>query len=113
MRNDSAEIFSVPAKKLDKGIVSPLIKWRALLLFRVLRSGLFFSININQLIKVAGNSRKDLGFIDGANACDDYAYDLNGTWYPMPIKNITSIVYNHLNLPIKVVFANAGNIAYR
>ncbi|WP_170830241.1 hypothetical protein [Flavobacterium anhuiense] len=57
-----------------------------MLLFRVLRSGLFFSININQLTKVASNSRKDLGFIDGANACYDYAYDLNGTWYPMPIK---------------------------
>jgi len=66
----------------------------------------------NQLAKVADSSRGDLGFIDGANTSDDYSYDPNGNMISDANKGITSIAYNHLNLPVKIAFASAGNIAY-
>ncbi|MFW0739157.1 DUF6443 domain-containing protein, partial [Flavobacterium sp. T12S277] len=66
----------------------------------------------NQLMKVTDSSRKDLGFIDGANTGDDYTYDLNGNMVSDANKNITSITYNHLNLPTKITFATTGNIVY-
>ncbi|WP_345147437.1 DUF6443 domain-containing protein, partial [Flavobacterium ginsengiterrae] len=66
----------------------------------------------NRLVKVSDTSRKDLGFIDGTNTGDDYTYDLNGNMISDANKNITAITYNHLNLPIKITFASAGNIVY-
>jgi len=66
----------------------------------------------NQLMKVTDNSNKSVGFIDGTNAGDDYAYDLNGNMVSDANKNITSITYNHLNLPAKITFATTGNIVY-
>ncbi|MHC0446366.1 DUF6443 domain-containing protein [Flavobacterium sp. 3-218] len=71
-----------------------------------------YATNSNRLAKVSDSSRKDLGFIDGTNAGDDYTYDLNGNMISDANKNITSIIYNHLNLPVKTSFASAGNIAY-
>ncbi|MGN7812047.1 DUF6443 domain-containing protein [Flavobacterium sp. 22659] len=68
--------------------------------------------NSNQLAKVTDSSNKALGFTDGANTGDDYSYDLNGNMVSDANKNITSITYNHLNLPAKVTFASAGNIVY-
>ncbi|WP_119791323.1 DUF6443 domain-containing protein [Flavobacterium anhuiense] len=59
-----------------------------------------YSGNGNQLARVTDSSRKDLGFIDGANAGDDYAYDLNGNMVSDANKNITLITYNHMNLRI-------------
>ncbi|MDL2142626.1 DUF6443 domain-containing protein [Flavobacterium tructae] len=66
----------------------------------------------NQLMKVTDNSNKSVGFIDGTNAGDDYAYDLNGNMVSDANKNIISITYNHLNLPTKITFATTGNIVY-
>ncbi|WP_240628189.1 DUF6443 domain-containing protein [Flavobacterium anhuiense] len=71
-----------------------------------------YANNGNLLTKVTDSSRKDLGFIDGANTGDDYTYDLNGNVVSDTNKNIASIAYNHLNLPIKVTFATSGNITY-
>uniref|UniRef100_UPI0025CE42FB RHS repeat domain-containing protein n=1 Tax=Flavobacterium sp. TaxID=239 RepID=UPI0025CE42FB len=42
---------------------------------------------------------------------DDYVYDANGNMTVDKNKNISSIVYNHLNLPTKIVFPT-GNIVY-
>ncbi|GGF30308.1 DUF6443 domain-containing protein [Flavobacterium limi] len=67
----------------------------------------------NQLTKVADSSSKTLGFVDSsANTVDDYSYDANGNMTIDKNKNITAIIYNHLNLPIKITFGTTGNIAY-
>ena len=46
------------------------------------------------------------GFKDGNTTPVDYAYDTNGNMTVDKNKNITSIHYNHLNLPTKIVFNN-------
>ena len=66
----------------------------------------------NRLIKVTDiltNNPK--GFLDGTNAGDDYEYDTNGNLTKDNNKNITSISYNHLNMPVKIIFTN-GQIEY-
>jgi RHS repeat-associated protein len=69
--------------------------------------------NSNQLMKVVDGSDKALGFVDSAaNTVDDYSYDANGNMTKDNNKNITSITYNHLNLPTKITFATTGNIVY-
>jgi RHS repeat-associated protein len=68
----------------------------------------------NQLAKVTEgvNGNANQGFIDGNTTGDDYAYDANGNMIVDKNKNITnSIVYNHLNLPTKIIFPT-GNIVY-
>jgi len=58
------------------------------------------------------------GFKDDASGTlasdtiDDYQYDLNGNMTQDQNKNITSIVYNHLNLPTKINFGTGSNIVY-
>jgi RHS repeat-associated protein len=70
----------------------------------------------NQLAKVVDNAPaayKGFGFMDSAaNTVDDYSYDANGNIIKDNNKNITSIIYNHLNLPTKITFATTGNIVY-
>ncbi|WP_276379199.1 DUF6443 domain-containing protein [Flavobacterium sp. H4147] len=71
--------------------------------------------SLNQLTKVADNAGtyKAGGFVDSAaNTADDYSYDANGNMTKDNNKNITSITYNHLNLPAKITFATTGNIVY-
>jgi RHS repeat-associated protein len=72
--------------------------------------------NSNQLMMVADNAptaSKAGGFLDSAsNGADDYSYDANGNMTKDNNKNITSIAYNHLNLPVKITFASSGNIEY-
>ncbi len=67
----------------------------------------------NQLMKVtestSGNASR--GFVDGNTTGNDYEYDANGNMTVDKNKNITSIVYNHLNLPTKIIFPT-GNIVY-
>lgn len=73
----------------------------------------YMSDNSNQLLKVTdGPSGNDAeGFID-ANKTDDYSYDTNGNMTVDNNKGITTINYNHLNLPTKITFATTGNITY-
>jgi RHS repeat-associated protein len=52
------------------------------------------------------------GFIDGTNTGDDYQYDEFGNMLSDENKGITSIEYNHLNLPRRINFATGGNIIY-
>jgi RHS repeat-associated protein len=68
----------------------------------------------NQLMKVteslSGNVSQ--GFIDGNTTGDDYVYDANGNMTVDNNKHITSITYNHLNLPTQITFGTTGNIVY-
>ena len=57
--------------------------------------------NGNKLLAVADSSASPLGFEDG-NTGVDYTYDNNGNMIQDLNKKITSIQYNHLNLPVKV-----------
>ncbi|WP_264538219.1 RHS repeat domain-containing protein [Flavobacterium sp. N1736] len=52
------------------------------------------------------------GFKDGTNTDDDYIYDANGNMILDKNKDITSVTYNHLNLPVKVTFGS-GTIDYK
>ncbi|MFC4816553.1 DUF6443 domain-containing protein [Flavobacterium sp. GCM10023249] len=47
------------------------------------------------------------GFKDGNTVGDDFSYDFNGNIIVDNNKKITNITYNHLNLPVKIVFDNA------
>ncbi len=56
----------------------------------------------------------DAGFIDGNTVGDDYEYDLNGNLTSDANKDITTISYNHLNLPLNIVVggSNPGTISF-
>lgn len=62
-----------------------------------------YTYNGNRLMSVADVSTDIEGFKDGNTSGDDYSYDGNGNMIIDANKSITSIEYNHLNLPIKVV----------
>ncbi|MBP4139152.1 DUF6443 domain-containing protein [Flavobacterium geliluteum] len=70
--------------------------------------------NSNQLTKVTDGlgGNDSAGFIDGNKTGDDYAYDANGNMISDKNKNITTIAYNHLNLPKKITFGTTGSIEY-
>jgi RHS repeat-associated protein len=51
-------------------------------------------------------------FKDGANTGDDYDYDVNGNMTTDNNKNISSIQYNHLNLPQTITVTGKGVINY-
>ena len=68
----------------------------------------------NQLLAVA-DAASTFGFKDGHSAGNDYAYDVNGNMTIDRNKGISTITYNHLNLPTGVSIANSehnGNIQY-
>ena len=52
-------------------------------------------------------------FHDGANgSLDDYAYDDNGNMVIDHNKGISTIFYNHLNLPDSIIITGKGTIKY-
>jgi RHS repeat-associated protein len=67
-----------------------------------------YAPNSNQLLKVFDNTNNPKGFKDDSDGitdpADDYTYDANGNMITDDNKKITSITYNHLNLPTKIVF---------
>jgi len=71
-----------------------------------------YSTNSNQLSKVEDKSNNSSGFNDVNKTDDDYSYDDNGNMIADKNKNITSITYNHLNLPTKITFGTTGSIEY-
>jgi RHS repeat-associated protein len=73
--------------------------------------GYTYATNSNKLMSVVDNSNNTSGFKDGITTGDDYSYDANGNMTVDKNKNITGIVYNHLNLPTKIIFPT-GNIVY-
>jgi len=73
----------------------------------------------NQLLKVVDLTNSTQGFKDDVTAIlvtddtsDDYAYDVDGNMIKDENKNITNIVYNHLNLPTEIKFTNDRKISY-
>ncbi|MDM9632684.1 RHS repeat domain-containing protein [Robiginitalea aurantiaca] len=68
--------------------------------------------NSNKLMKVSDELTNDMyGFKDDAinfmtDGADDYSYDQNGNMISDANKGITSITYNHLNLPTLVSFGS-------
>ncbi len=70
----------------------------------------------NKLASVADqivDTASKLGdFKDGTNAGDDYSYDSNGNLMSDQNKGITSISYNHLNLPSDITVSGKGRIKY-
>jgi RHS repeat-associated protein len=68
----------------------------------------------NQLMKVFDSSRHPAGFdddsVDGlTDPVNDYSYDNQGNMTSDQNKGITSITYNHLNQPLKIIFNNNTN----
>ncbi len=51
-------------------------------------------------------------FSEGTNSGNDYNYDLNGNLSLDSNKAISSIIYNHLNLPSVITVAGKGTITY-
>ena len=72
---------------------------------------LIYNYDGNQLTKVDDSASVTDGFKDGINAPTEYTYDLNGNMTTDQNKGISSITYNHLNLPTKIIMAG-GNITY-
>lgn len=72
--------------------------------------------NSNKLLKVTDFTNNPKGFDDDSNGTndtsDDYTYDDNGNMKSDENKNITNIVYNHLNLPVQINFASGDRINY-
>jgi RHS repeat-associated protein len=70
----------------------------------------------NQLMKVTDGTNSPKGFKDDSNGTndttDDYDYDVNGNMVRDDNKSIDSISYNHLNLPIRIIFASGDEIKY-
>ncbi|MFC4632981.1 DUF6443 domain-containing protein [Dokdonia ponticola] len=64
---------------------------------------LTYTYDGNQLLDVSDGSLtsiKNQGFYDGNTSGNDYIYDVNGNMTADKNKGITTIDYNHLNLPI-------------
>ncbi|MCK8479024.1 DUF6443 domain-containing protein [Psychroserpens algicola] len=77
---------------------------------------LVYSYDGNQLSSVTDliTNQQTEGFIDGNTVGDDYDYDANGNITFDKNKGVTTITYNHLNLPTQVEFNNSSseNIDY-
>ena len=71
-----------------------------------------YPTNSNQLSKVTDASNNPSGFNDFNKTGDDYTYDANGNLITDKNKKITGIIYNQLNLPVKITFGTTGNISY-
>lgn len=74
-------------------------------------------IKQNQLMKVEDADINPNGFKDNTTPApgtpNDYSYDLNGNMLTDLNKGVTNdILYNHLNLPLKIIFGTTGNIEY-
>ncbi len=63
----------------------------------------------NKLMRVEDQFDGAGSFEDGSNTGDDYTYDSNGNMISDANKHISSISYNHLNLPTQVVVSGGGN----
>ena len=66
----------------------------------------------NQLSSVSDAGDATTGFADGSNVATEYLYDGSGNLSEDLNKDITSIEYNHLNLPEEITFANNNRIRY-
>ena len=81
---------------------------------------LYDGVNKNKLLRVFDATASPSGFKDDTNGTNididineapDYSYDLNGNMISDTNKGIENITYNHLNLPVQIVFPT-GTINY-
>ncbi len=63
----------------------------------------------HKLLSVTDAGNTTFGFKDGNTVGNDYEYDQNGSITADKNKGITSIEYNHLDLPVKITFENDTN----
>jgi Leucine-rich repeat (LRR) protein len=70
------------------------------------------AVKSNKLLGVsdAGDIRQ--GFTDGNVGSDDYTYDNNGSMVADKNKDIATITYNHMNLPLQVTKVSGEYIKY-
>ena len=61
---------------------------------------------------VADAANDSKGFKEAVNGSIDYRYDANGNIKEDANKNISEILYNHLNLPTKVTFSTGETIEW-
>ena len=78
---------------------------------------LTLTLNGNQLNRVddavaASTYNGGFEFKNGANAADEYSYDVNGNLTKDLNKGISGITYNFLNLPNAVTFSDGSTITY-
>ena len=73
---------------------------------------LTYTYSGNQLQAVNDATNHPEGFRNGNTVGNDYIYDSFGNITKDLNKQISSVTYNHLNLPYQVTFANGGNIKY-
>ncbi len=78
-----------------------------------LMDDLYYTYVGNKLSSVQDYSGVAEGFGDRTNGGDDYRYDPVGNMIVDFNKDITSIEYNHLNLPVKVVKGTGEYLTYR
>ncbi len=64
----------------------------------------------NKLLQVTDTGNKIYGFKDGTNTNEDFEYDDNGNLTIDRNKQITSVLYNYMNLPTQVVFENSNSM---
>ncbi len=63
----------------------------------------------HKLLSVTDTGNTTFGFKDGNTVGNDYQYDVNGSITADKNKGITSIEYNHLDLPVKITFEEDTN----
>ncbi len=67
----------------------------------------------NKLLTVDDSSGSNIGFRNVNTTPIDYDYDANGNLTKDQNKQIVSINYNHLNLPVKIDFTDGHSINYQ
>jgi len=67
-----------------------------------------YESNSNQLKQVLDAGNNTYGFKDSSVDDQDYWYDVNGNMIKDDNKDITSITYNHLNLPNRILFSGTN-----
>ncbi len=66
----------------------------------------------NRLMKLKDNTNHPAGFKDSADLEEEYKYDNDGNMIKDDNKGITSISYNHMNLPTEIIFRTGEKIKY-
>ena len=98
--------FDVHGLTYDKN--GNILKLKRNAIAATLIDNLNYSYNGNQLTQIGDTSSNTEGFKDGNTSGNDYFYDQNGNLLKDLNKNITSINYNHLNLPRQIEFGAGG-----
>lgn len=95
----------------QKGMIGTAINTIDQLTYSYSPSG---SNKLSAVSDVSNTTSAQLGdFNNGTNTGDDYSYDVNGNLVTDQNKGISTITYNHLNLPANIVITGKGSITYQ